>query len=270
MDKSQKQSLAFVIILGVVGLLGYSVLRVDAMTVTSLTDDYSKDIKQLTARVSELEKRMTLIDSSLKKLQTLPNGSPPETDISTKSSPQGEEPTPPVSAGADIVFTVDSFSKIPDNLKLLAEAEELKGLESVDKKEIKRLEEQSRKLLDALKELEKRDDTGRSMSDVEYRRLMQENTNQRSDISKVISGIKEEMNKRKNLEKAKLREAMSKGQRILGHFGAKKYVINTKSDCSKIVATGVDLLAINPKSVQSSNGVDEYEAARVELAIKKK
>jgi hypothetical protein len=32
----------------------------------------------------------------------------------------------------------------------------------------------------------------------------------------------------------------------------------------------VDLLVINPKSIQSSNGVDEYEAARVELATKKK
>ena len=270
MDKLQKQSLVFVIILGVVGLLGYSGLRVDAMTVTSLTDDSSKEIKQLTARIAELEKRMEKFASALKELKPLPDRSTPDTDVSTKSDPTGEEPTPPFSAGGDIVFTVDSFSKLPDNLKLLAEADELKGLESADKKEIKRLEEQSRKLLDALKELDKRDDTGRSMSDTEYRRLMQENTNQRGDISKVIARIKDEMNKRKNLEKAKLREAISKGQRILGHFGAKKYIINTKSDCSKIVATGVDLLVINPKSIQSSNGVDEYEAARVELATKKK
>ena len=270
MDKLQKQSLVFVIILGVVGLLGYSGLRVDAMTVTSLTDDSSKEIKQLTARIAELEKRMEKFASALKELKPLPDRSTPDTDESTKSDPTGEEPTPPFSAGGDIVFTVDSFSKLPDNLKLLAEADELKGLESADKKEIKRLEEQSRKLLDALKELDKRDDTGRSMSDTEYRRLMQENTNQRGDISKVIARIKDEMNKRKNLEKAKLREAISKGQRILGHFGAKKYIINTKSDCSKIVATGVDLLVINPKSIQSSNGVDEYEAARVELATKEK
>ena len=66
MDKSQKQRLVFVIILGVVVLLGYSVLRVDAMIVTSLTDDYSKDIKQLTARIAELEKRMDKFASALK------------------------------------------------------------------------------------------------------------------------------------------------------------------------------------------------------------
>ena len=270
MDKTQTQRLGFVIILGMASLICYSVMRVDAMTVTSLADDYAKEINQLTKRVGDLEKHMNRVDSALQTLQALPKGSPPDTDESTKSDPPGEEPAPPVSAGGDIVFTVDSFSKIPDNLKLLAEADELKGLETADKKEIKRLEEQSRKLLDALKELDKRNDTGRGMSDVEYRRLMQENTNQRSDISKVIARIKDEMNKRKNVEKATLREAMSKGQRILGHFGAKKYIINTKSDCSKIVARGVDLLVINPKSIQSSNGVDEYEAARVEIAIKKK
>jgi DNA mismatch repair ATPase MutS len=274
MDKTQTQRLGFVIVLGMASLICYSVMRVDAMTVTSPADDYAKEINQLKKRVNDLEKNMARVDSALQNLQTLPNGSPPDTDISTKSDPKSdppvEEPAPPVSVGGDIVFTVDSFSKIPDNLKLLAEANELKGLESADKKEIKRLEEQSRKLLDALKELDKRNDTDRGMSDAEYRRLMQENTNQRGDISKVIARIKDEMNKRKNLEKAKLREAMSKGQRILGHFGAKKYIINTKSDCSKIVATGVDLLVINPKSIQSSNGVDEYEAARVELATKKK
>ena len=269
MDKTQTRRLGFVIILGVVGLLGYSGLRVDAMTVTSLTDDSSKEIKQLTARIAELEKRMEEFASALKELKSLPDRSTP--DNGAKREPQNDdERNPPVPVDGDIVFTVDSFSKIPDNLKLLAEADELKGLETADKKEMKRLEEQSRKLLDALKELDKRDHTGRGMSDAEYRRLMQENTNQRSDISKVIARIKDEMNKRKNLEKAKIREAMSKGQRILGHFGAKKYIINTKSDCSKIVATGVDLLVINPKSIQSANGVDEYEAARVELVTKQK
>ena len=269
MDKTQTRRLGFVIILGMASLICYSVMRVDAMTVTSLAEDDSKDIKQLTERIAELEKRMDKFASALKELKSLPDRSTP--DNGAKREPQNDdERNPPVPVDGDIVFTVDSFSKIPDNLKLLAEADELKGLETADKKEMKRLEEQSRKLLDALKELDKRDHTGRGMSDAEYRRLMQENTNQRSDISKVIARIKDEMNKRKNLEKAKIREAISKGQRILGHFGAKKYIINTKSDCSKIVATGVDLLVINPKSIQSANGVDEYEAARVELVTKQK
>ena len=269
MDKLQKQSLVFVIILGVVGLLGYSGLRVDAMTVTSLTDDSSKEIKQLTERIAELEKRMEKFASALKELKSLPDRSTP--DNRAKSEPQiDDEPEPPVPVGGEIVITVDAFSKIPDNLKLLAEADELKGQESVDKKEIKRLEEQSRKLLDALKELEKRDFRDRSMTDVEYRRLMQENTNQRSDISSKISEIKEEISKRKNLENTKRRAAVNKGQKIEGHFGTKHYIVFTKLDCSKIVAQGANLLLISPKSIRSSDGVEEYEVSRVELASVKK
>lgn len=269
MDKLQKQRFVFVIILGVVGLLGYSGLRVDAMTVTSLTDDSSKEIKQLTARIAELEKRMDKFASDLKELLSLPDRSTP--DNGAKREPQNNDaPKPPVSVGGEIIITVDSFSKIPDDLKLLAEAEELKGQESVDKSEIKKLEEQSRKLLDAMKELDKRDHTGRGMSDAEYRRLMQENTNQRSDISSKIAQIKEEINKRKNLETAKRRAAVGKGQKIEGHFGTKNYIVFTKLDCSKIVAQGVSLLLISPKSIRSSNGVEEYEVSRVELASVKK
>jgi prefoldin subunit 5 len=269
MDKLQKQSLVFVIILGVVGLLGYSGLRVDAMTVTSLTDDSSKEIKQLTARIAELEKRMEEFASALKELKSLPDRSTP--DNGAKREPQSDdEPKPPVPVGGEIVITVDAFSKIPDNLKLLAEADELKGLESADNKEIARLKEQSRKLLDALKELENRDYRDRSMTDVEYRRLMQENTNQRSDISNEISGIKEKINKRKYLENAKRREAVNKGQKIEGHFGTKHYIVFTKLDCSKIVAQGANVLLISPKSIRSSDGVEEYEVSRVELASVKK
>lgn len=169
-------------------LLGYSVLRVDAMTVTSLSDDYSKDIKQLTTRVADLEKRLIKIDSVLMKLQSPPERPVPDKDA-TNDPQNDDESTPPASAEGDIVIIIDSFSKIPDDLKLIAEADELKSQDSVDQKEIKRLEEQFRKLLDAFKELEKRDE-GRSMSEVEYRRLCQENTNQRGDISKVMSKLK--------------------------------------------------------------------------------
>lgn len=268
MDKCQVQRLLFVIIFAATSLLGYSVLRVDAMTVTSLSDDYSKDIKQLTTRVADLEKRLIKIDSVLMKLQSPPERPVPDKDA-TNDPQNDDESTPPASAEGDIVIIIDSFSKIPDDLKLIAEADELKSQDSVDQKEIKRLEEQFRKLLDAFKELEKRDE-GRSMSEVEYRRLCQENTNQRGDISKVMSKIKEEMNKRKNLEKFKRREAIGKGQKIAGHIGAKNYIVFTKTDCSKIVAQGVKIRLVNPKSIQSSNGVEEYEVSRVELASKQK
>ncbi len=267
MNKCQVQRLVVITMFAATSLLGYSVLRVDAITVTSLPDD-SKDIKQLTARVGDLEIRLNQVESALMKLQpvSVKNTADKNGPIDQQSD---EEFMPPVAAEGEIVFIIDSFSKIPDNLKLIAEADELKKQDGVDQTEIKRLEEQSRRLLDAFKELDKRD-SGRSMSDVEYRRLTQENTNQRSDISKVISKIKEEMNKRKNLEKAKRRDAVGKGQEIAGHFGAKQYKVFTKIDCSKIVANGVTIRLVNPKSIRSSNGVDEYEVSRVELASKQK
>jgi hypothetical protein len=135
MDKTQTRRLGFVIILGMASLICYSVMRVDAMTVTSLAEDDSKDIKQLTARIAELEKRMDKFASALKELKSLPDRSTP--DNGAKREPQNDdEPNPPVPVDGDIVFTVDSFSKIPDNLKLLAEADELKGLETADKKKI--------------------------------------------------------------------------------------------------------------------------------------
>lgn len=213
-----------------------------------------------------LKKKVIELESRLKKLEELVQSLRGKTGATT---PQAGQATPSKINSTDIVFTVDSFSKIPDDLKLLAEADELKIQDSIDQKEIKRLEEQFRKLLDAMKELEERD-RWREMTDVEYRRIMQENTNQRSDISAKISVIKEEMTKRKNLEKSKRRDAIGKGQRIEGHSDSRKFVIRTKLDCSKIVAVGAHLKALDPKSISSANGVEEYSASRVELAPQQK
>lgn len=219
------------------------------------TADLEKKVAELETRVADLEKILKALQA--KSVQDkLPTEQVP---VETSNIDSG-----------DIVFFVDSFSKIPDNLKIIAEANELKELSKTDEKEIKRLEEQKRKLLDARKELDRRDRSGRAMSETVYRRLMQENQNQRSDIVSVIAKTKDKISKRTYLEKSKRRDSVSKGQRIEGHFDANKFIFFTKIDCSKIVKVGAQLRAKSPKSIQSINGVEEFEVSSVELAKKVK
>lgn len=222
--------------------------------------------EELAKRVEELEQRVRDLESVIEELRrqsSKPTATPPGQNFG-KSSKGGAAKVLP---SGSVVIKVTSFVPASANAAVLAEAAKLEAGLAADDAEVKRLEEQKRKLYDAFKELEQRYRTGREMSDVEYKRIMDENKNQRDDIVKVIARIQKKQNVNRRKAAAIRHDADAAGQRIEGEDPkGNLVVVTTKYDCSKVLAADVRVVLVNPKSVNASGGFIEYTADRVELA----
>lgn len=166
-----------------------------------------------------------------------------------------------------VVITVTSFSPAIDDSAGIAEAEKIEAECAAEANEIRRLQEQKRKLYDLFKELDRRWANGRGMSDTEYNRLMAENKNQRDDIVAVIAGIEDKCNKLKRKAASLRHDAHVAGQRIEGvDSGGASVIVTTKFDCAKVLSLDAKVVLVNPKTVNASAGVKVYTADKVETA----
>lgn len=209
------------------------------------------DVDDLRLRVEQLERAVAALQKRLEQL-----------DASSPSDPSSNSPSPFVggssgssSAGSSagngdtgIVITIKSFKSAVANADAMAEASRLEADVKKAEQEMAALAHQKTKLYDLFKELEKRWNAGRNMSEEEYKRLCLENKNQRDDISKRMARVENDRNiARRKCDKAK-KDSKPVGQTIEGvDATGQVYAVTTKSDCSKVLAPGIQISLVNLK-----------------------
>ena len=220
---------------------------------------------ELAKRVEVLEQRVRELEAVIEDLRGQVSKSGPTSGqkFGGASKPSGTKALP----SGSIVITVTGFAAAGANQGALAEAAKMEAELGADDREIKRLEEQKRKLYDAFKQLEENWSRNREMSDVAYKRLMDENKNQRDDIVKVISKIEKKQSVNRRKAASLKHDAAAAGQRIEGtDSNGDLVVVTTKYDCAKVLSAGARVVLVNPKSVTAGSGSAEYTADKVESA----
>jgi len=242
-------------------------LNVNALSSAIQSSPSKSDVEKLNQRVTELEKRLEVLEGLIHSMRQTAAGASTDTDEEQKSQSSSDSEESAASATSAVILKVTSFApRVPD-LAALQEAAEFDAKCAAAEKELARLAEQKRRLLDVFKELDNTRKHGRDMSDVEYKRLCQENKNQRDDIVKVSAEIQNGLNIDKRKAVNKRRDAKLVGQRIEGvDSSGKHFVVLTKQNCSKILSIGVQVALVNPKGLQSTGAVMEYLVDRVEIS----
>lgn len=219
-------------------------------------DDAVDDLRR---RVEELERLVQELREEIRNQEargtTKPSDSPflaqPPADGANSS---GARPGASTGSDQDVIITVTKVLPAATDQAALDEAGTLDRSVSKAQAEIAALEVQKTKLYDLFKELEKRWNANRSMSDVEYKRLCQENKNQRDDLTKQIAQKQNQSNIWQRKAKSLRKGAVPVGQLIEGVDGSgQTYSITTKVNCSKVVRVGARVTSVNLK-VTSSQG----------------
>ncbi len=219
----------------------------------------------LAKRVEALEQRVRDLETVIETLIAKQPQTPSAPAFGQKFG-KGSKASDTKTIQGSVVIKVAGFAPAEGDAGKIAEANSIEAGCAADAQEIKRLQEQKRKLYDLHKELDRRYNGGRGMSDVEYARLMAENKNQRDDIVSTIAGIEDKSNKLKRKAASLRHDANTAGQRIEGvDADGIRVVVTTRFDCAKLLAPDVSVTLVNPKLVNASPTLREYTADKVQL-----
>jgi cell division septum initiation protein DivIVA len=216
---------------------------------------FADDVDDLKLRVEQLERAV----EELRRLVEQSNRQSPSSTGADAGSPfvGGSKPvstagSTQVGGGAAVTITIKSFKPAPQNDEAIGEAERLLAEMKKQDQQVATLEQQKTRLYDLYKELEERRRSGRSMSEEEYRRLCQENKNQRDDIVNRIARIVNDRNINRRKQEQANKRATPPGQMVEGvDASGQVYIVTTKLDCSKTLSVGATVSLVNLKVVST-------------------